>query len=167
MGMLDRFRKHSGVDPGRVPSQLTEEIAWAESKLFMRDVSKFNPDDLIGRKGFGIYSKMMIDEQVKAVVHFKRDAITSRDFFFEFSKDVDLPDSERDKRISIYNASVDEMRGSFTDGLNYIMKAIYQGFSMTEKTFDVFLFEGVPYLGISRLTPKPYETFEFEVTMPE
>ena len=57
-------------------------IGWSESKLYNGDFPKYNPDELIGRKGRHIYRQMMIDEQVKAVVKFKRDAITARDFTF-------------------------------------------------------------------------------------
>lgn len=67
------------------------DVAWSESLLYGRgDWPKYNPDDLIGRKGFGVYRKMMNDEQVKAVVKFKRDAVTSRRWYFEIEEE--LPD---------------------------------------------------------------------------
>jgi hypothetical protein len=65
----------------KVPVKLGD-VAWSESQLYIGEFPKYNPDDLIGRKGFKIYQNMMLDEQVKAVVKFKRDAITSRDFVF-------------------------------------------------------------------------------------
>lgn len=69
------------------------DVAYSESLLYSRsDWPKYNPDDLIGRKGFGVYRKMMTDEQVKAVVKFKRDAVTSRRFYFEIEEEV--PDEE-------------------------------------------------------------------------
>jgi SPP1 gp7 family putative phage head morphogenesis protein len=104
---------------------------------------------------------MMLDEQVKAVVKFKRDAITSRDHFFEFTDDVELSDAEAEKRIDIYNKMISSVRGTFNDGLNYIMSSMYQGYSFTEIVLGPFEFKGTPYIGIDRLTPKPYETFEF------
>jgi SPP1 gp7 family putative phage head morphogenesis protein len=43
----------------------------------------------MGLKGARVYRKMMTDEQIKAVVRFKRDAITGRGHFFEYdAKDL-------------------------------------------------------------------------------
>lgn len=136
------------------------EIAWAESKLYRGNIPKYNPDQLMGRHGTSIYKKMMIDEQVKAVIRFKRDAITARDFQFV------MPDMTSDlsqKRIKIYQTMVRKTFGSFVDGMNFVLMAMYQGFSMTEKIIDVFTHEGKPYLGLQQLIPKPFDTFEFEV----
>jgi SPP1 gp7 family putative phage head morphogenesis protein len=138
------------------------DVAWAESQLYTGNFPKYNPDDLIGRKGFKIYRNMLLDEQVKAVVKFKRDAITSRDFVFQLDDDR-LSESEADKRIATYDAMIDNMAGSFNDGLNYVMSAMYQGFSITEKMYKVFDHDAKPYVGIYRLNPKPFETFKFDV----
>lgn len=160
--MMDRLRNlFKGVNPEQLPAAMMQETGWSESKLYSKDIPKYNPDDLIGRKGPEIYKKMMLDEQVKAVVHFKRDAVTSRDHVFEFPEDTELSDTEKEERIAIYKASINKTKGSFSDGLNFIMKALQQGFSMTEKTFDVFEYKGRPYLGVSHLTPKPYDSFQF------
>ena len=59
----------------------TNDQAWASDSIWAHNWEKYNPDNLISRKGHAIYKKMMRDEQVKAAAHFKRDAITSRDWF--------------------------------------------------------------------------------------
>ena len=66
------------------------ETGWSESLVYAKSKwPKYNPDELIGLKGARIYRKMMTDEQVKAVVRFKRDAITGRKWYFEFdAKDL-------------------------------------------------------------------------------
>lgn len=140
-------------------NSMSSETAWSESQLYADMVPKYNPDELIGRKGADIYKKMMTDEQVKAVVKFKRDAITSRDHFFELTDDR-LSQTEIDERIAIYNEMVKQVAGSFEDGLNFIMKATWQGFSMTEKIIDIFEYKDTPYLGLRRLSPKPFDSFE-------
>lgn len=145
----------------KVVRELGGEVAWSESRLFMGDIPKYNPDELIGRHGAGIYKKMMRDEQVKAVVKFKRDAITSRDWYFDYDEDVPISDAEKDRRVSMYTEMLHKMQGSFSDGLNFIMKGQWQGFSLTEKIVDVFEFEGRPWLGLRRLAPKPFDTFLF------
>lgn len=66
---------------------VTGETGWSESLVYARGKwPKYNPDELMGMKGWRVYRKMMTDEQVKAVVRFKRDAITGRRWFFEFDK---------------------------------------------------------------------------------
>ena len=81
--MMDRLL--SFLRPSEVANvTLNKEVGWSETTQYFRfNDTKINPDDLIGRKGHTIYRDMMIDEQVKAVVKFKRDAITSRDWFFD------------------------------------------------------------------------------------
>ena len=150
------------IDPNVVGAS---EVGWVQSRLFSASIPKYNPDALIGRHGHGIYKKMMIDEQVKAVVRFKRDAITARDFLFEIpnAETNGLSEDESKKRVEIYETMVRETYGSFVDGLNYILMAMYQGFSMTEKIIDIFEHNKKPYLGLKELVPKPFETFTFEI----
>ena len=162
--MMDQLRRFF-LRPSEVAqiTDLSKEIAWAESTLFHSiDQTKGNPDELISRKGYDIYRKMMLDEQVKAVVKFKRDAITSRDHFFEFLDDVELSDTEKEERISIYEKMLSGIKGTFSDGLNYIMSSMYQGYSFTEIVLGIFEFKKTPYIGIGNLTTKPYETFSFK-----
>jgi len=135
-------------------------VGWTDSKLFTK-FPKYNPDELIGRKGHKIYRQMMIDEQVKAVVRFKRDAITGRDYQFVMpNEDADKDTSER---VEIYDDMIRQTFGSFVDGMNYILMAMHQGFSLTEKLVDTFDFKGKPYLGIHSLIPRPFDTFEFDI----
>lgn len=72
---------------GAKTKAVSGETGWSESLLYAKNSwPKYNPDDLMGRKGYGVYKKMTTDEQVKAVTRFKRDAITGRRWFFEFDK---------------------------------------------------------------------------------
>jgi SPP1 gp7 family putative phage head morphogenesis protein len=134
--------------------------------LYADNIPKYNPDTLIGRKGHGIYRQMMQDEQVKAVVKFKRDAITGRDFKIvwpEIEGDEVKPGKDEQTRVEIYEEMIRSTYGSFVDGMNFILMAMYQGFSMTEKVIDTFEYNGRPYLGVQELVPKPFDTFEFEI----
>lgn len=164
--MMDQLRQIFRRTPPKINPNVAgrPEVAWSESKLYNADFPKYNPDELIGRKGFKIYRQMMVDEQVKAVMKFKRDAITSREIVFRMPNSegkLEAPDSEANKRVQIYEAMIRNTFGSFTDGMNFILMAMYQGFSLTEKLIDIFEFENKPYLGIKELIPKPFETFEF------
>jgi len=143
-----------------------QDVGWSERSAIysLNDFEKYNPDDLIGRKGYGIYRKMMIDEQVKAVVKFKRDAVTSRDYMFELDgKKYNLSDKEVEDRIALSYEIIDQLQGSWIDATNGIMSAIYNGFSMTEKIFGQIEYKGSTWWGLKRLKLKPYDTFFFNV----
>lgn len=136
-------------------------VAWADSLLYSAaDFPRYNPDDLLGRKGHEIYQTMMCDEQVKAAVHFKRDAITARNYLFSFTDDVTLSEEEQERRIAIYDTMLQQMQGSVQDGLNFVMKSMTQGFSFTEIILGYFDYQKKTYIGISKLMPKPFHTFE-------
>lgn len=145
-----------------VPHQ--KDVAWSDTSTIYsgKNWPKYNPDELIGRKGVGIYKKMMHDEQVKAVVRFRRDAISSRDFYFEIEGD-ELPEDERDKRIGMFNHIVGQMSGSWMDAINGVLSAMYNGFSMTEKIFKHVEYDGLTWVGIDKLKLKPFDTFSFHV----
>lgn len=141
----------------------TEEVSWSESSLYRgADFPKYNPDSLIGRKGYTVYSRMMTDEQVKAVVRFKRDAITSRAPYFQCEHE-DLSDEENDFRVALFEHVLDQLTGSFSDSLNGIMSAMYNGFSMTEKIQKIIEFQKKSWVGLDRLELKPCDTFYFHV----
>jgi SPP1 gp7 family putative phage head morphogenesis protein len=145
------------------PAPKTNEIAWSESSLYVgSDFPKYNPDSLIGRKGYAVYGKMMQDEQVKAVVRFRRDAITSRQYYFECEHE-ELPDAENEFREALFDAIINNLQGSFSDGLNGIMSAAYNGFSMTEKIHQLIEYQGKSWVGLNRLEVKPCDTFFFHV----
>lgn len=137
--------------------------AWSEDAIFQSiNQRKYNPDDLIGRKGFQIYKKMLIDEQVKAVVKFKRDAVTSREF--NFVVDVDkLGEEEAARRLAINDAIMSNLKGTAIDAFNAIMTAVPQGVSYVEKNFMHIEVDGKTYWGIKQLKLKPFDTFEFKV----
>ena len=160
--MLDWFKRKTFKEdvPKSLPAQ---DTAWADTSAIytQRDFVKYNPDDLIGRKGYAIYRKMMMDEQIKAVVKFKRDAVTSRSHYFEANIDK-LGEDEAKRRIAVMEAVIANYRGNFKDALNGIMSATYNGFSITEKIYGTFDFDGQTWWGIEALKLKPYDTFYFK-----
>lgn len=160
MQIGDQIRALFAPKP-KTPNQ--NEQAWSETTIYASsDFPKYNPDDLMSRKGYGIYRKMMTDEQIKAVVRFKRDAITSRDYYFEC--DDELDDDLKEERIKFFECCVRGVRGSFLDALNGIMSAMYHGFSMTEKVYAVKDHEGSPRIMVDKLRLRPFDTFYFHVS---
>jgi len=144
--------------------KVDQEIAYSESLFNSGSTAyKYDPDRLRSRKGHDIYSRMMFDEQVKAVVRFRRDAITGREYFFQYDITSEVSDSEKEMRVRLFDNILDTMKGSFTDALNAVMSGVWQGYSLTEKVHSVIEFEGSPYVGLSSIKKKPYETFRFNV----
>lgn len=142
-------------------AEMMTDIAWSNSNLYSgKDFPKYNPDDLMQRRGVKVYKKMMQDEQIKAVVRFKRDAITSRAWQFKCEHD-ELSDEENVARCKIFEKAVCNMEGSFSDSLNNIMSAMYMGFSLTEKVFKLNLIDDKSWYGVDHLRLKPHESFFF------
>lgn len=136
------------------------DTAYSESSIYTGRWDKYNPDSLISRQGYAVYKKMMLDEQVKAVVRFKRDAITSRRIYFEFAGVEE--GSERAARVVLCEEILKQLEGSFTDALNGIMSSLYNGFSMTEKVLKQIVVDGKTWVGVKRLAIKPYDSFFFQ-----
>lgn len=148
---------------GAIPQPNLREIVSYELSPMFRTTSgeRYNPDDLAGRRGLKIYSAMMTDEQVKAVMQFKRDAITSRGWTFSFEHDSNLSDEEKQNRIYVFEKIIERMRGSFEDALNAIAKGRQYGFSMTEIVYDTIECFGKQYIGLNTLKPRDVTTFVF------
>lgn len=122
---------------------------------------RYNPDLLAARKGgLNIYRKMMVDEQVKAVMKFKRDAILGRGYEFVFC-DTELPDTEQWDRKKVMLAMVERMGGSFTDALVAVLSGMIYGYSITERVTAPIQVNGKTYTGIARLLARPASTFTF------
>lgn len=155
---ISRFLSEGDI----VPNSNETAVADAHSLLYGTDqFPKYNPDDLITTKGHGIYADMMRDEQIKAVVKFKRDAVTGRDWSFTFPIDTVLSDDEQEKRINIFDGLVENFPGTFIDALNNIMTSMQNGFSIVEKVYAPVKVNNELWVGPKKLKLKPYETFDF------
>lgn len=155
------FTKPQEFAADKTPTEGTPTV-WTDSVLYSgTSLPQYNPDTLIGRKGYAIYRQMMQDEQLKAVVHFRRNSVTGRRWSFMYPDDHNLSDDEADRRVKIMTAIVQQMPGSFSERLNGIMSAMWQGFSLTEKVLTPIEFDGRAWFGIKSLRTKPFDTFIF------
>lgn len=126
-------------------------------------MARINLDDLAAKKGLGIYHKMRLDEQVKAVVNFKRDAILSRGWTFEFDTESKLSDDEQKHRIRVFEKIIQLMPGSFIDALNNISIGREYGYSLTEKVYTVVEIDGKSQVGLASLRGRDPASFDFYV----
>lgn len=150
----------------KIPERASKEQAISELSLLYTsgDFPKYNPDELLTRQGFRVYEQMARDEQVKAGLKFKRDAIISRGYFFELDHEkYGLSEEEATRRSNIYTCMLEEMEGTFEDALLNILTAMKFGFSVTEKITRDFLVQGKTYRGIKKLKKRPAHTFKFHV----
>lgn len=130
--------------------------------FFSPNGQRWNPDDLVGKKGLRIYAQMQNDEQVKAVCEFKLGAILARGWEFKYPDgSSQLGEEQQQERIRVFNCAVSHMRGSFTDALEAIATGRENGFSVTEKVYSNFSDNGKTYIGINKLLTRDPCTFEF------
>ena len=137
------------------------EIGWDDSFILsMRDFPKWNPDVLISKKGHDVYTKMMLDDQVKAVMRFKQHAVISRRWYFDVpTGEGGLPDPAQAVMADFFNFATRAIRGSFSDHMLGILSALVQGFSITEKIYTPLIWQGKTYWGIRDLKLRPAESF--------
>ena len=154
------FRAVTPLETSKVPEPPKDNVATYEKALLGLG-PRYNPDQLAGRNGLKIYDKMRLDEQVKAVMNFKRDAITARGWTFKYEDYSSLSDTERQKRIRIFTDIVNGMRGSFIDAMNVMATGRDYGFSMSEKIYSDITIDKQTYVGISEIRGRDPSSFEF------
>lgn len=144
-------------DPDKITTYDHSQLFSAHGVLGQR----WNPDDLVGKRGLDIYKRMMVDEQVKAVTEFKLDAIIARGFEFTFDESTQLAEEEQQRRIGLFNYLTCKMRGSFSDGIENVATGRELGFSVTEKVYGQIEYQGKTYTGINKLLLRDPCSFEF------
>lgn len=122
---------------------------------------RYNPDDLAGQRGLQIYAKMLIDEQVKSVTEFKLNAILGRGWQFKFEGQTKLSPEEQKKRIAVFNAVCQKVRGSFLDAIEGVASGREYGFSVTEKVYGQITVDGATYTGLNMLLTRDPCSFRF------
>lgn len=117
VGYKDLLDALASVDPSTLISR----------KLF----SAYNPEQLVTRKGMGIFDKMKRDEQVKAALRFKKDTILSSGW------EVVSPDDEQEdwEVTQFIKDQLNSVVGGWEKSLRKILIAIDYGYSITEKVF--------------------------------
>lgn len=143
----------------------TKDAGYTQSPLISGNGQTYNPDELLSRKGRGIYDDMLKDEQLKAVYRFRRNATTAREWEFEFDEEVkdQLGEQEAQRRIDLFTQIIKRMPGSFKLRLDGVMSAMAYGYSLTNKVYEQFEHEGSTWFGIKTLRTKPAFTFTFKV----
>ena len=106
------------------------EIASADFGLYHKsgEIIPYNPDSLIGRKGFYMYDQMRIDDQVKACLTLKKFATLAPSYQI-----IPASDDEQDVEVAEFvEYCLDKMQGNVIDAMLEMMTALDYGFSISE-----------------------------------
>lgn len=135
------------------------EIASARGAINGWQIAPYNPDELIGRRGYAIYDLMQRDAQIQACLMIKKLAVLSRGWEVhpasEDSRDVQVADFVR--------FALDEMRGTIIDVLFNVLDALAKGFSVMEMNYCVL--DKEPHrgrVGLASIKAKDPSTFAFD-----
>ena len=170
--MFSKIKKYFAEEPAEIKSGNKKELIMAEygfdnSNLYSTgDFQKYDPDSLRENKGYNVYEKMMDDDQVKAVLEFKKQVVLSRAWRFDVASEYDEEgekeiESEEQKRIAdFFKVMIEEIKDSWTDNLMQILSALEYGYSICEKNYKPIQFDDKTYWGIDNIKLRPYETFD-------
>lgn len=142
------------------PQEPGEELAWADGLFFGRvPLQRWNPDELVWRRGYAVYRRMLQDDQVRAVVALRRHLVTARPWHFV----IDEADGrQRACRDFLAHMLGTALRGTFRQALADVLTSQVFGFSLVEKVYGEVGWQGRTLWGVRRLKLRPPETFTFE-----
>lgn len=132
--LLDRVRAAIGLaqaPAARIPYR--QELAMADPlRLFgAEDFPKYNPSDLVTRKGLEIFDSMMLDDQIKAALTFRRHSVIAAGW------SVESPDGRpEDWEVTEFVRSCfDHMAATVDRVLFNVLSSMAYGYSVTEKIY--------------------------------
>ena len=154
--------KAHAEEPAKEPTPQQSEVGYARSEIYGRgEVEKYDPDDLKIKKGNEVYQKMLTDDQVKPVIQFKKDAVTSREFYFEVGTDENGdPREDHQEMADFFTYMIGQIKGSFTDNLKGILTSMENGFSISEKIYDTIEYQDRSMWGLKDIKLRPFDSFE-------
>lgn len=125
----------------------------------VRSIAPYNPDDLIGKKGYAIYDRMQQDAQIQACLTIKKLAVLSRGWEVHPASD-----DPADIRVADFvRFALEDMRGSITDVLMNALDAVAKGFSVMEINYRII--DREPWrgmIGLASIKSKDPSGFTFD-----
>ena len=137
------------------------EVAWADGLFFGSvPLERWNPDELVWGRGYGVYRRILHDDQVRALIALKHAGVVSRGWRFHLSQDTGPQ-----RRCAEFFRFLIEKRlaGSFQQVLGHVLTSQIYGFSLIEKVYAPVPWDGRMRWGVTALKLRPAETFHFEV----
>lgn len=130
----------------------TNEVSQADpSRLFPGLTELYNPSVLVSRRGLEIYDRMRIDDQVKAALTLKKQAVIQAGWRVD-TPEEEMPDDWPPKVL--VEESFKNLGGGLEKALVEVLTGLDYGYSVTEKVFE----EGDLGVMLSALkTRRPHE----------
>lgn len=157
--MFDNLRKRMANflhKEEKIPDKPPEgEEAWAVDGFFGANsaFAKWRGDDLKMRRGNGIYREMMLDDQVTAAIDLVNTAITGRRWRFK------VDDGSQQEAADLFTFNMTRtLHGNITQLVNYMLWARVEGFSVVEKVYGSFAWEGKERWGLANYKLRPNDT---------
>jgi phage gp29-like protein len=156
--LLARFSARLGARRSPPKGELAQVRGVVGSAL--AGLLPYNPDDLIGSRGYAIYDQMQRDAQIQACLTIKKLAVLSHGWEVH-------PASEdpSDREVADFvRFALEDMRGSILDVLYNAMDALAKGFSVMEinyRTIEREPFGGM--VGLASIKSKDPSTFVFDL----
>lgn len=154
--LIARFAGRGGA---RTPPM--KEIASARGGIAqaLGSLAPYNPDDLIGKRGYAVYDQMQKDAQVQACLTIKKLAVLSRGWEVHPASD-----DPKDREVAGFvQFALEDMRGSVLDVLFNVLDALAKGFSVMEINWTVI--DRAPHegrIGLASIKSKDPATFVFD-----
>ncbi|MCE5199051.1 MAG: DUF935 family protein [Armatimonadota bacterium] len=139
-----------------------EEMAPARGALgsLIGSIVPYNPDDLVGKRGYAVYDQMQRDAQVAACFTIKKLAVLSRGWEVHPASNSPL-----DREVADFvRFTLNDMRGCIIDVLYNVLDAMAKGFSVLEINYQII--DRGPHegrIGLANIKSKDPATFTFEV----
>lgn len=155
-GLFERARAAwRAFQQREVPPLLRGEVAFAESRLLFTDkFAKYNPSELVTRKGLQQFDKMRNDEQVKAAMLLKKHAVVGTGWAVEAAKDR----PEDDPPAMFLRHVISTMPGTFEERVHEILTALEYGYSVTEMVLsDIEEGDWVGHVGLTLKGRRPHD----------
>jgi phage gp29-like protein len=139
------------------PPAVSGEVAWADGLFFGTvPLERWNPDALQARHGNRIYRRMLEDDQIKALLAFKRAAVISRPWSFRLPQDTP---AHRQCEAFFRFVLDQQLEGTFAQALSDLMTSQVQGFSVLEKVHQAAEWQGREWWGLLALKLRPAASF--------
>jgi len=156
LSILSGFAKR--LNP-RTPPLVETASARGSLPALLGRIPPYNPDDLIGRRGYAVYDRMQQDAQVQACLTIKKFAVLSRGWQVHPASD-----DAADVRVADFiRFALEDMRGSILDVLLNVLDAVAKGFSILEINYRII--DRKPWtgmIGLASIKAKDPSTFVFD-----
>ena len=156
--LLARFAENFA--PGARP--LMGELAQVRGVIgsALAGLLPYNPDDLVGKRGYAVYDEMQRDAQVAACLAIKKFAVLARGWEVHPASN-----DPTDREVADFvRFALADMRGAILDVLYDALDALAKGFSVLEINYRII--DREPYkgmIGFGSIKSKDPSTFVFDL----